>query len=573
MERKTKICCFDVDQEIIDWLTPEFDVFNGSLGTKVRVSKWDDSYVKLLANYVMPDNLHEYDIFIIDFKIRESIPYRTTDHQRKSIEGKESAWYFRLEYPQNLFNPIPIGAYVLNKRLKTKTDKTPLVIIFQVSKESFEYHSTNEVDYSCNDALSLNNYEFVKNFCEENSCCGTQVHITDRKLANTIFSKFADAKMSYEQTFLHPTVWNEDLKKSELSADFLPLLVNNNEEIVSYLYYDKEEFTMVLPQVSQKQALLKHIFNVLLYPHFSNYFPTIAEKQWINNASYLLPNIANLLHEKEELKQDYDKKIESIDKQIRNNEQQYQFLHELLTETGDKLVQAVVQFLKWLGFKNVYSQDMRQIGNVLEEDVQVDLGEDGLLIIEVKGIGGTSTDAECSQIDKIKYRRCEERGKFDVHALYFVNNERHIEPLKRTLPPFNELQIKDAQNCKRGLVYTWQLFNLYFNIENGLLTKEEARNHLLEQIGLVDFTPVGLLELGIPYHYYDKNTVICLEIKDISLRIGDTLVFEKDGRYEMMQIKSLQIDHINYNEITNGRVGIKVDKEVPHHATIYLKKN
>lgn len=573
MERKTKICCFDVDQEIIDWLTPEFDVFNGSLGSKIQLSKWTGSHVDLLANYVMPSNLHEYDIFIIDLKERGSLPYRAVDHEKKSIIDKDNAWYIRLENPENLFNPIPLGANVLHNELKNKIDKIPLVIIFQGKEESVKYRYKNIVDYSCENSSYMNNYEYIKNFRAENTCCGTLVHIADRKLANTIFSKFVDAKMSYEQTFTHPTVWNDELQKYEPSADFLPLLVNNNEEIVSYLYYDRENFEMVLPQVSQKQALLKHIFNVLLFPHFSNYFPTIAEKQWINNASYHLPNIANLLHEKEELKQNYEKKIQTIDEQIQDNINQYQYLHFLLTETGDNLVQAVVQFLKWLGFKNVYSQDMRQIGNVLEEDVQVDLGEDGLLIIEVKGIGGTSTDAECSQIDKIKYRRCEERGKFDVHALYIVNNERHIEPLKRTLPPFNELQIKDAQNSKRGLVYTWQLFNLYFNIENGLLTKEEARSRLLKQIGLVDFAPIGLVELGTPYHYYEKNIVICLEIEDFLLRVGDTLVFEKDGRYEMMQIKSLQIDHANYNEITNGRVGIKVDKEVPHHATIYLKQN
>jgi len=573
MERKTKICCFDVDQEIIDWLTQEFDVFKGSLGSKIQIPKGTGSRVNLLANYEIPSNLHEYDIFIIDLKERGCLPYLAVEHEKKSIIDKNNAWYIRLESPENLFNPIPYGANVLSAKLKEKVDKVPLIIIFQGKKETVKYRCINVVDYSCEDSSYMSNYEYIKNFREEHPCCGTQIHIADRKLANTIFSKFVDAKMSYEQTFIHPIVWNEEHQKSELSADFLPLLVNNNEEIVSYLYYDKENFEMVLPQVSQKQALLEHIFNVLLYKHFSNYFPTILEKQWINNASYLLPNIANLLQEKEELKQDYDKKIETIDKQIHNNEQQYQFLHELLTETGDKLVQAVIQFLKWLGFENVFGQDQRQVDNILEEDVQVDFGENGLLIIEVKGIGGTSTDAECSQIDKIKFRRCEERGKFDVHALYIVNNERHIEPLKRTLPPFNELQIKDAQNSKRGLVYTWQLFNLYFNIENGLLTKEEARNHLLEQIGLVDFTPVGLLELGIPYHYYDKNTVICLEIKDISLRIGDTLVFEKDGRYEMMQIKSLQIDHTSYNEITNGRVGIKVDKEVPQHVTIYLKQN
>ena len=89
-----------------------------------------------------------------------------------------------------------------------------------------------------------------------------------------------------------------------------------------------------------------------------------------------------------------------------------------------------------------------------------------------------------------------------VHSLYIVNNERGKEPLKRQIPPFTDHQIKDAEYSCRAMVYTYQLFNLYFEIENGILTKEEARKAFLQD-GLVDFH-TDFKELGMPYSYYQK---------------------------------------------------------------------
>ena len=191
-----------------------------------------------------------------------------------------------------------------------------------------------------------------------------------------------------------------------------------------------------------------------------------------------------------------------------------------------------------------------------------------MLIIEAKGIHGTSKDSECAQISKIRYRRCEERGKFDVFGLYVVNNERSVEPLKRTIPPFNENQIKDAKNDKRGLVYTWQLYNLYFNIENGFISKDMARERML-MTGLVDFSPT-LIYLGKPYAYYHKKTVVCVELDNVQLSSKDVLAYEENGQYKLLQIEGIEQDHSSISQVSNGKVGIKVDKPVPNINMLYL---
>ena len=139
------------------------------------------------------------------------------------------------------------------------------------------------------------------------------------------------------------------------------------------------------------------------------------------------------------------------------------------------------------------------------------------------------------------------------------------------MPPFNTTQIQDAINDERSLAYTWQLFNLYFNIENGLISKEEARMRFMSN-GLLDFNP-KLTELGIPYNYYQHNTIVCLDIGDHEIRVGDTLTYERNGRYYLLDIEDIQIDHIPYPSAQNAKVGIKLSSAVPQKHLIYFVKH
>lgn len=120
------------------------------------------------------------------------------------------------------------------------------------------------------------------------------------------------------------------------------------------------------------------------------------------------------------MEDEYKKSLVEIEGKIEKNQIKYQFLHDLITETGDSLVKSIEHFLVWLGFENIVNMDEAN-PEIKEEDLQVPL-KNGLLVVEAKGIGGTSKDSECSQISKIKYRRAKERGRFDVFALYIVNH-------------------------------------------------------------------------------------------------------------------------------------------------------
>ena len=58
----------------------------------------------------------------------------------------------------------------------------------------------------------------------------------------------------------------------------------------------------------------------------------------------------------------------------------------MISETGDDLVSATIEFLKWLGFNSAINADkLKEKGQVLEEDIQIEFDE-GLIIIECKGV-------------------------------------------------------------------------------------------------------------------------------------------------------------------------------------------
>ena len=157
-----------------------------------------------------------------------------------------------------------------------------------------------------------------------------------------------------------------------------------------------------------------------------------------------------------------------------------------------------------------------------------------------------------------------------MYALYVVNHQRGIEPLKRSNPPFLPKQISDAEDDERGLVTTWQLYNLYFDIERGVIDKAEARDALLVY-GMVDFLPKGAMKLGVPYRYC-QNNVICVELKGQNVEVGDEM-YAYDGRnWHKAEVKSIQVDKQDYESIANGRVGFGLSEGLPEKKEVYVRK-
>lgn len=565
IRKKTKICALNLEEELISYLSERFDVYKGSLGDNIDVAKINENGLRLLATIDVPNNIQEYEVFIENMHHDDSIPYVKGNHIH-SINTGSSEYYIISRPPQTVANLYCIGSYIFKGKLREGRNRPAIKIAFQSRRVEVEYYTKNVYDpYSGRNHKHFNCEHL--NYFYGNEIEGCEVRLADNRISKVLFESLLD-DIKYYRTFDVPAIWED--KKRVVDSHFVSLLESVQGAVVSYAWVDDDDITIILPQTSHKKELLDKVFNELLFRCFSDYFPEVDECSWIENDLYRLPGYGELMQRKETLTTKYEADINEVEKDIEKNNKRYGFLHTLLTGTGDELVQAMIKYLKWLGFSNVIDKDTtKEEGAPLEEDIQVDLESEGLLVIEVKGIGGTSTDAQCSQIHKIVHRREKERKSFDVHGIYIVNNEMHKEPLQRTMPPFTTEQIKDAQYDERGLAYTWQFFNLYFDIELGVISKEEARARLLGN-GLINFSP-NLVEVGMPYKYHQQHMVVCVAVGDVSINKGDCFYYCENGRWNKVNITSIQLDGKEVDSAINGNFGFGLAERVPNNVCLFMK--
>lgn len=346
--------------------------------------------------------------------------------------------------------------------------------------------------------------------------------------------------------------------------------MNSDDEVVGFfdLSIKQSAVVLALPQLTNKKLFILELFDDFLPGLFPDIFPYSEQFSWLKSKEYLLPNQESLLLRKSKLEDEFKVALVELEAEIERNRFTYQFLHDLITETGDPLVKSVKHFFAWLGFENVINMD-ESGPDIKEEDLQIPL-ENGLLVVEVKGIGGNSKDSECSQISKIKYRRARERNSFDVFALYIVNHRRYLPPLERNNPPFSKHQITDAQSDERGLLTTYELFKLYNNIENGFITKEDARLSLLKY-GLVEFKPSNSYLLGYPLEIHHKRQVVILYISGVTVDKGASIIVCNDGTWFRTEILEIQLNDETVEAVSEGEIGIKLCHSVLKTSELWLE--
>jgi len=573
MIERPRICCLDLDRDTISALRRAgVNIFEGTLGSKVQVeNKRRGDRHRLLLNYNFPLNLHEYDIIIIDLANSKTIDYKKEEHERETYTGKIST-YLLSTYPETLFDPRPYSSYILRGEINKINNRKCLVLVFssETYDVDYEFVYITEGAEDRGKVQKYNIYSFWDFIAAAEARVGTEIYVNSKidSEFRSILEKYK-AGSFYNQTFKHPIRWENNKKIKD--EKYLPLMTNISGDIISYMGSNENENLIILPQLKDKSNFLIEFLSKVAPSFYPELFPYATNFSWKEQKEYWLPGHSELLEEKSNIRREYKKKIEESENKIKDNRSKYSFLHGLITETGDSLKKALIQYLKWLGFEKVKDCDQDNSESLLlEEDIQVELAE-GLLIIECKGIGGTSTDSDCSQISKIKHRRCEERKKFDVSALYIVNHQRYLPPKKRQNPPFSKNQIQDAKNDKRGLLTTWQLFNLFFDIERGILNKEEARESFLE-FGLVSFRPKNLIRVFEPTEIYGDGEICIVNVENISLQINEELLIEKDGKFKRVRILEIQENEKSVDQGSHGEFGLKLSSRIRKKSIIWKRK-
>ena len=571
---KPKIITFNLNKKTTDELTKgNYDFYFGSLGKEVKIKNIQvNTGWFCLLNYDFPDNSHEYDIFIFDLCNREQIDYKPEEHIKENIKTNKDINLY-CNYPKSIFDPRPYSGRIFSEILDDISNRKSIVIIFCSEFEVIEYDLAERYGSQANiiDTQKYSNYSFSPigmSFGNNKSGKIFNYDIKNYELKK-IFNKYL-IESEYYITFKEITI-STGFNQFKEDKNFIPLIYNNDNEIVSYLYFNKEQLFFYFPNIHNKSDFINDLLNNYLPDIYPELFPNSIRNQWLNEQEFYLPNYKKLIEKKENLTKEYNKNIKLINNEIENNKQKFSFLHDIITSSGDNLVNAVIKYLCFLGYSNIKNMDEEKDNDKdKEEDIQIIL-EDKLIIIEVKGIGGTSTDSDCLQISKIRHRRCKERGDFNVHAIYLVNHQKHLPANKRKMPPFTINQIQDAINDERSLLTTWQFFQIYNLIKVGFITKNEIKKCFFKY-GYIDFINELFQEIGKVTEVFDNGMIIILELNNISLNNNDLLLVKKNGFLYTVKIESLQLNKKNVKIVNNGVVGIKVNKIIKKNSIIFKKK-
>ena len=146
----------------------------------------------------------------------------------------------------------------------------------------------------------------------------------------------------------------------------------------------------------------------------------------------------------------------------------------------------------------------------------------------------------------------------------------HVHSKVRQNPPFSDNQIDYAKNDERGLLTTWQLYNQYKLIENGIFTKKETRESL-DKWGLISLLPKNLIRVGIYEEYFKKPKAGILTLNNVKLEVGKMIYAKKDGKWICTSIVSIQLNDKDVDQVDNGEVGIVTDIELEKGYEIFVK--
>ncbi len=562
-----KVCLVDMDTDVHALLAEKlYDCTTATLGGNVSSPKKNPGMQSFLRPLVkLPSNLHEFHVVVVDLAKTDVVEESEARAELKDTSGN-SAYALVSSYPEQVFNSKGFGSRRFSNEIDEVLKRESVVVIFAAENHKIHYdlakigmHGAKVVERIDCDTLRL--CDGIKNFKNK---FGEAVELYKEETRfHSILAKYLNSA-TYEVVFSHPTFWKNG--KYEPDGNFVPLLTNAIGEIVGYVAFEDKGAVFVLPQIARKSNFLVELFDSLA-AIFPGVFPYNGMFGWLDDGSCPLPGEQEIREARIDIEAKYLADVAENEAAITRLKDEYKFLRVMLSGTGEELVEAVREYLVWLGFSSAKAMDEHS-GEVLEEDIQVQL-EPGLLVVEVKGIGGTSKDKECAQISKIKNRRQEERRAWDVSALYVVNHQRYVSPKLRINPPFSQNQIKDAQLDKRGLITTYQLYCAYFDVARGLVTKDEVKKQLLE-FGHVKISPPELVEVGVVEEVYQQGRVIVLQLGEATISVGSRLYVLKNDVYETREVIGLKLNDVDVNKATGGELGIQLDAAIKKGSKIYL---
>lgn len=347
-------------------------------------------------------------------------------------------------------------------------------------------------------------------------------------------------------------------------SPWVPIVKNKFGQLVGLCRCKgKSGSVIVLPQIADKANFLITLFTNILPEIAPHLFPDIEAGMWVHHPEYELARVLELRERQNEIRIRAENEISNLETELINERASNGWVQDLLTATGDQLVEAVIKALTELGFKQVVDVDKERDreGKSRREDLQV-LDRSPLLIVDIKGIGNYPSDEDALQAIKHATIRMRELNRTDIDGLSIINHQRHLPPLDReNVMPFRQELIDAAVTQNLGLLTTWDLYRLVRN-KNKLAWRSNDVMPALYRKGRINVIPDHYHYLGkISKAWTDKFGVF---IENRGLQVGNRIAIEFPVEFEEISVESIFVNDKSVSQASiNDPAGVLWPKGKP----------
>jgi hypothetical protein len=557
--KKPKILLIDLPPEITEELRAiGFNVHRGTFGSPYKVER-TGGYSPVIFKAELP-NYQEQEVIIIDL-----IPPETKDNPEgeKMNPAGELDWWAKnssgiidprsrvMRYVKDDFDKIfnHGGLFVIFAEPRL----TQEMILAKLRSYDNSLEREEKIEEDNWSFLSILSNKRIRIELESgfemtiDNCEGNLKQFLKEKIKNAHFrATFQPTYYDYEKS------WNQ-------------IVLNKYGNSVGQLFapQDHQARILILPQIEKNiETITKLVKEVLpeISPHL---FPEIEGQKWVNRHEYEHLKVLEIISKIDSIKKETESQIKKLNVEIMSERQKYDFLHGIITQTGEELVRSVKRALNFIEFANVEEVDKITGNESRQEDLQIHI-ENMVMLVEVKGLCGFPGEDDTLQVTKYIARRRKEIKDKDIQGISIINHQRNLPPLDRDeRNVFTPAQIKDAKSFDFTILTTWDLFRLI----RGMMRwgwDPRSIQRLFSIGGRMPCIPTIYEPIGKVSHYYDDIEVVTIEISNIGLIRGQRIGYVTESEFLEEDILSMQINRENIEKAESGQeIGLK---------TIYSKK-
>lgn len=558
---KPKILLINLPDKVSEGLKSKgFNVNVGTFGSpyKVEVSR---EITPVIERPNLP-NISEQEIIIIDLTAPDTLDKPNYDY----VETEEKQWW--VSCSSGIIDPRFLFMSIISRSFDRILNHGGFFVIFAQNKKIEEYfYGRKNLSYGeKRERKTHSNWSFLSILDRDLNVeflSGEEIEV-DRDVhgINYLFQKYTQG--TYFNAILKPRYTLED--------KWMTLLRNKFGDPVGGLILS-DDFNgggvLILPQINKNTDVIYTILTEVIAELSPHLFPNLEGAKWVQRDEYELEAIKKFKMDKIQVEKEAKKQLDMLDKKIDKEREEFEFLHGILTDSGDKLVEDVKKSLDFIGFKQVVDVDKTIKGDKkLEEDLQIH-DESPILLVEIKGISYTPKDSDLLQVHKYIPRRMKKWDRRDVHGVTLINYQKNIPAFKRS--NIEKDKIEDVKSHEITVTSTIDLFILIRGMIrcgwNGKVIRD-----LFYEIGKMPAIPSNYKPIGEIFTYIKGKNIIGINITSRKLYKGQKIGYKINNEFLEEHITSLKVNRHDVEDASSGQASIKTiynEKELRIGTVVY----